>query len=209
MDNLLPNEKLANLVWSSNMIEGIEFTLEQTLVAIKDGIGPAKILDHALAYTSAAESALVGIRPTMDQISQLHGVLMHDQLSILEAGHVRKKYVRIGSEFETVFEPPLPLYLPAWGRYWDHKIETEFPSKEPEDACNLHYLLEHIHPYIDGNGRIGRVVWAWDLWSGGHKVTDMMVSPWCREAYYASLQEFHKGPVYSEFTDWFRDNPYK
>ncbi len=31
------------------------------------------------------------------------------------------------------------------------------------NAFNVHIAYEHLHPFTDGNGRSGRMLWAWQL----------------------------------------------
>jgi len=45
--------------------------------------------------------------------------------------------------------------LSAWERY----LHTEEPQHPPLSPAGVHpYAFEAIHPFIDGNGRIGRLL---------------------------------------------------
>jgi hypothetical protein len=50
-----------------------------------------------------------------------------------------------------------------------------------------HCKYEKLHPFIDGNGRSGRIIWAWMKKRIGH---DPFFRPFLHEFYYESLQNF-------------------
>lgn len=51
----------------------------------------------------------------------------------------------------------------------------------------LHQRFEHLHPFMDGNGRVGRLLWLWAMFNryDGYKPTTFL-RPW----YYQSLENF-------------------
>lgn len=58
-----------------------------------------------------------------------------------------------------------------------------------------HCDFETLHPFLDGNGRTGRLVWLWEMEHGhGGRTWTVAVKPWrffgfLRSFYYQSLQE--------------------
>jgi len=78
-----------------------------------------------------------------------------------------------------------------------------------------HKLFEHIHPYLDGNGRTGRLLWAWDMLRRGESVREILpmfrvegifmpertpelVRMAQKKAYYLALDNNSNEPIHSE-----------
>lgn len=49
---------------------------------------------------------------------------------------------------------------------------------------NSHVMYETLHPFMDGNGRSGRVLWAWQML---RKDQDPFEMPFLQRAYYQAL----------------------
>ena len=55
-----------------------------------------------------------------------------------------------------------------------------------ELAARLHYQFEKVHPFGDGNGRIGRLITNHILWHAGFPI--LIIESKKRQAYYRALQ---------------------
>lgn len=53
------------------------------------------------------------------------------------------------------------------------------------DPWKLHVAYEMLHPYMDGNGRTGRMLWAWSMRQHGQ---DPFALPFLHRFYYQTLQ---------------------
>jgi len=53
------------------------------------------------------------------------------------------------------------------------------------DPWRVHVAFETLHPYMDGNGRTGRAIWAWQMQGSGR---DPFSLPFLHRFYYQTLQ---------------------
>jgi len=72
-------------------------------------------------------------------------------------GSFRECQVHIGSDKR--FVPPPPSHLLECLDAFEKELNRQDPTCDPlVRACLLHYQFEAIHPFMDGNGRVGRVL---------------------------------------------------
>ena len=72
-------------------------------------------------------------------------------------------------------------------------------EKEPAVRAVLgHFILVYIHPYMDGNGRIGRFLFNTMLASGGYSWTIIPVSK--RDEYMSALEKASVGQDITDFS---------
>lgn len=118
-------------------------------------------------YVSALEYGIAqvagGRRLSLGLVLELHRLLMdgvrgHDK----DPGEFRTAQNWIGHRQSTpetaIFVPPHPDVLPTALAEWEGFIERS-PTIPPLIACALiHQQFETIHPFRDGNGRVGRLI---------------------------------------------------
>ena len=79
----------------------------------------------------------------------------------------------------------------------------ELLKNEPEPAVRVvlgHFMFVYIHPYVDGNGRMGRFLMNTMLASGGYPWTVIPVAE--RDAYMAALEEASVGQNIVPFAEF-------
>lgn len=158
----------------SSRIEGTMATLEDLNRQEAVGNVGAKDADRlglgeVLNCVNALEDSLKAVRETgrrvnMDVIRAAHKILMdgvrgHDK----EPGKFRDRQNWVirtrGTRREIVYTPPPPEKIPALLENLEEFIRTDDESPSVLIQCAvLHYQFEAIHPFIDGNGRIGRLL---------------------------------------------------
>lgn len=143
-------------IHSSLEIEGNTLTIEQITAIIENKrvVGSKKeILEVKNAIT--VYDALDKLNPyKIESFFEAHGMLMKGLIET--AGRLRNKSVGIvkGSEV-THIAPPSEMLKPLLRNLFDY-------LKNDDDilllkSCVFHYEMEFIHPFIDGNGRMGRL----------------------------------------------------
>ena len=76
-------------------------------------------------------------------------------------------------------------YVPKRVGLWHKKIHPV------ELAARAHYRFEKIHPFGDGNGRIGRLIINYILWYNGYPM--IIIENKRRRQYYKALQKDEEG----------------
>lgn len=143
-------------IHSSLEIEGNTLTIEQitAIVEKRRVIGPKKdILEAKNAIT--VYDYLDKLNPyDFESFCKAHGILMNGLID--SAGKLRSKPVGIvkGSEVAHI-APPGEMVKPLMDDLFDYLKNDDdlFLIK----SCVFHYEMEFIHPFIDGNGRMGRL----------------------------------------------------
>jgi Fic family protein len=141
------------------------------------------------AYERTALNAfdLIKDRPlTASLVSHLQGRLFRDvRDKPLGTGELRKDQVWIGPKgrpiHEARFVPPPPGdQLRAGLEAWAEWVQAEHAHLPPVLQTALaHYQFETLHPFSDGNGRIGRLAIALQLIrTGSIQEPAVTVSPW-------------------------------
>ena len=189
--NLINEAEIAEQVYNSNAIENSTLTLEETekiLLQIdldryitEREIFEAKNLARVVSYIDkkSKEQEL-----TLDVILSLHKILISNIRDDV-AGRFRKdnEYVRVGSHI-----------APAPKEITDRlgKMLSEYNAASHENIikriAKLHLTFEHTHPFVDGNGRIGRVMNNYLLIREGFVPINIKFID--REKYYEAFKEF-------------------
>ena len=153
---------------ASSSVEGLRSPLAEVVAAeVDDKAVPSSaawVADNLEATAEAVASAPQGPL-THDHLHRWHRRLMvHSHLPEEARGRFRSAPGWIGGSSPThaVFVPPPPEHV---GPLMDDLVG--FANRTDVDAVTqaavLHAQFETVHPYGDGNGRIGRVLVAWTI----------------------------------------------
>lgn len=149
----------------SSQIEGTQCTLEDVLDPELD---TAANLDagEVVNYVRAAQFALERMQqlPLCNRLlRETHAVLMEGvRGEEKNPGEFRRSQNWIGpagcSLKDARYIPPNVDDMTAALDDLEHYINTDTPYPPLIDAALIHYQFETIHPFLDGNGRIGRLL---------------------------------------------------
>lgn len=188
---LIAETEVAEQVYNSNAIENSTLTLEETekiLLQIdldryisEREIFEAKNLARVVVYIDKRAKAQ---ELTPDVILSLHKMLISNIRDDI-AGRFRRdnEFVRVGN-----YIAPAPQEV--LGRLQEMLIKYNAESHENiiRRIAKLHLTFEHIHPFCDGNGRIGRVINNYLLIREGFVPINIKFID--RKKYYVAFHEF-------------------
>lgn len=188
---LINEAEVAEQVYNSNAIENSTLTLEETekiLLQIdldryisEREIFEAKNLARVVTYIDkrAKEQEL-----TLDVILSLHKMLISNIRDDV-AGRFRQagEYVRVGSHIAPKSEEIIGKLQRMLSKY-----NAAVNENITERIAKLHLEFEHTHPFVDGNGRIGRAINNYLLIREGFVPINIKFID--RKKYYDAFKEF-------------------
>lgn len=184
-------EKLTlDWTYNSNAIEGNTLSLRETKVVLEGiTVGGKSLREHfeATNHRDAihyVEEIVAGNEALSEwQIRNIRRLVLKN-IDENEVGRYRRENVVISGASTT---PPDFLSLPAEMAAlieWRERAEGMHPV---ERAAELHTRFVKIHPFIDGNGRTGRLLLNFDLMKAGYPPAVVLKEE--RLAYYDALDE--------------------
>lgn len=203
----------------SSQIEGTQASLVD-LLAFEAEEQPAPNADieeitnylDALAYARGQLASERGLPLSMRLLNEAHKRLMRGvRGSNKQPGELRRSQNWIGGSRpeNAVYVPPPPDKLPGLLSELEKYIHADDPLPKPVRAGLLHVQFETIHPYIDGNGRIGRLLIAlllehWGLLKAPLLYLSLFFKRH-REEYYRRLNLVRLVGDWEGWTDFFLD----
>ena len=190
----LYHELQVRMTYNSNHIEGSKLSEEQTrmifetnTIDIGDGIPVDDILEtvhHFRAIDYVIDNAEVML--SEDVIKQLHFILKHDTkdstLSWFAVGDYKKRANVVGGR-ETTRPSEVHKHMKALVDGYNAKKDITI-----EDIIAFHAEFEYIHPFQDGNGRVGRLVALKECLR--HNVIPFIIEDSKKAYYYRGLAEW-------------------
>ncbi len=188
----LENTSIA-FTYNTNAIEGSTITLEETREIIHDKIAPNKPLRDIKETEMHSKVFLEMLKKkekiTNNFLSEWHKEIFGETKPDI-AGKFREYLVRVGPYLPPDWQNIKPLMNKLIAFINNSKINPV------ELAARSHYRFEGIHPYGDGNGRIGRLLMNHILWHAGYPM--LIIEYKKRSSYYKAFRKGEEG-----FVDYF------
>ena len=190
----LYHELQVRMTYNSNHIEGSKLTEDQTrlifetnTIDVGDGVPVDDILEtvhhfRAIDYViDVADDEL-----TEDMIKRLHYILKHDTrdstLGWFAVGDYKRRANMVGGR-----ETAKPRDVPARMK----SLLAEYNARNTvtiHDVIALHAQFEYIHPFQDGNGRVGRLIALKECLR--HNVIPFIIEDSKKHFYYRGLSKW-------------------
>jgi len=176
-----------SFTYNTNAIEGSTITLEETRLILEDRIAPNKPIRDVRETESHAAVCLNMLKTEEELSDQLllkwHKEIFRETKPDI-AGISRNYQVKVG-----------PYMAPDWHKVKDLTAQlidfiNQSDLNSVELAARAHYILEKIHPFGDGNGRIGRVIVNYTLVREGYVPVNIKFVD--RSRYYEAFREYDR-----------------
>lgn len=186
----LNEEFTVEFTYNSNAIEGNTLTLRETDLVLRGlTIDRKPLKDHMEAV--GHKEAFVYVRELVKEqvpmsesiIKQIHYLVLADKKD--DRGVYRRVPVHImGAQHEPVqpylIQPKMEQLMIDYGSSTEHIVTR---------LARFHIEFEGIHPFIDGNGRTGRLLVNLELMKAGYPPIDIKFTD--RIAYYNAFDAYH------------------
>ncbi|MGN1031990.1 MAG: Fic family protein [Intestinibacter sp.] len=186
----LREEFIVEYTYNSNAIEGNTLTLRETDLVLRGLTIDQKPLKdhmeavgHKEAFDFVSELVKNNVEISESIIKKIHYLVLVDKKQ--DRGVYRRVPVRImGAKHEPVqpylIEPKMQELMIKLSESTEHIITK---------LARFHIEFEGIHPFIDGNGRTGRLLVNLELMKAGFPPIDIKFTD--RIAYYNAFDEYH------------------
>jgi len=159
-----------SMTYASNAIEGSRMTLKETEMAIdgkkvkgKEFFEVLEAVNHNNALLYMLEEIKPNFKITEEFILKLHSILLYNFNNKLP-GKYRTGYVNLTNTEKAL---PSAQMVPAKMRLFIKNINNYKTKNIIQKIAEDHYTFEAIHPFFDGNGRVGRIIMLVQLLSKG------------------------------------------
>ena len=200
----LYDDFMVEYTYNSNAIEGNTLTLRETDMVLRGLTIDQKPLKdhmeavgHKEAFYYVCDLVKEKAELTQNVVKQIHSLVLADKPQ--DRGVYRKVPVRIIGASHTPVQP-----------YMIEPKMQELLCDFKEDKRNIaekiayyHIQFESVHPFIDGNGRTGRLLVNLELMKEGYPPVDIKFTD--RKRYYDAFESYHVKKDLSAMTKLFAE----
>ena len=189
----LAQEFLINFTYNSNAIEGNTLTLKETAMVLEGiTIDKKPLKDHleAVGHRDAfmyVEEIAKGEMPISEYvIKSIHSLVL------MNRPEDKGQYRRIPVMIMGAYTEPVQPYLiePRMSDLLEKNEQRKEKMSLIERVALFHLEFEGIHPFIDGNGRTGRLIVNLELIRNGYPPINIKFTD--RKRYYDAFDSFYR-----------------
>lgn len=189
--NELENWLKTELAYTSNAIEGNTLTRKETKLVIEENLTSSskplknyiEAVNHAKAFNKILELIAANSDFNEKTILEIHKIILTG-IDDINAGFYRDCRVRIAGS-NVILPNPLKV-SELMNNFYDQLSENI--NYEPLTAINAHIKFVSIHPFVDGNGRVARLLMNALLFKYGY--VPIIIRPTDRKKYLSTIENY-------------------
>ena len=161
------SDLMVRMAHHSTAIEGNTLTQGETKSVLVDGYVPRamdmrelnEVLNYKAFMTFLVEQSTSGTPLSLSLIRKVHAILCRDAIEGMPGQFKQRPNMIIGA----AFTPTPPYLVPSALTDWIDNLAAQMDAAASDSdkvlaICRQHIAFEHIHPFPDGNGRVGRAL---------------------------------------------------
>lgn len=178
--NKIPYEKVKFLIEFGKTPEYSEREVKEVLNHVKCF---NKVKDWVNTKKDLSEEDIKDLHNLLEQEIYIGGVYRNVNISITAAQHQPPNYIKVYDRMNRMFNDLINLKLDYFNK-----------------GIFIHANLAKIHPFLDGNGRLGRLVLNFYLMKAGYLPISITLDD--RDRYFKTLEEFKINKDVEPLTDY-------
>lgn len=198
----LRQEFMIDFTYNSNAIEGNTLTLKETAMVLEGmTIDQKPMKDHLEAV--GHRDAFVYVQSIAEKELPLSESIIKNvhSLVLMNRPEDRGVYRRIPVRIVGAYTEPVQPYMiePKMNELINKNEKRKISMHTIERIARFHLEFEGIHPFIDGNGRTGRLILNLDLIRNGYPPINVKFTD--RKRYYDAFDAYYRDGNAEEMTE--------
>lgn len=201
------SDLMVRMAHHSTAIEGNTLTQGETKSILVDGYVPRamdmrelnEVLNYKVFMTFLIEQSTSSALLSLSLIREVHTILCREAIESVPGQFKQRPNMIVGADFT----PTPPYLVPSALMDWIDNLAAQMDAAASDSdkvlaICRQHIAFEHIHPFPDGNGRVGRALMVYSCFL--EEITPIVIPVERRKEYinYLNTEDLHGFAAFSE-----------
>ena len=201
------SDLMVRMAHHSTAIEGNTLTQGETKSVLVDGYVPRamdmrelnEVLNYKVFMTFLIEQSTSSAPLSLSLIREVHTILCREAIESVPGQFKQRPNMIVGADFT----PTPPYLVPSALMDWIDNLAAQMDAAASDSdkvlaICRQHIAFEHIHPFPDGNGRVGRALMVYSCFL--EEITPIVIPVDRRKEYinYLNTEDSHGFAAFSE-----------
>ena len=201
------SDLMVRMAHHSTAIEGNTLTQGETKSVLVDGYVPRamdmrelnEVLNYKVFMTFLIEQSTSSAPLSLSLIREVHTILCREAIESVPGQFKQRPNMIVGADFT----PTPPYLVPSALMDWIDNLAAQMDAAASDSdkvlaICRQHIAFEHIHPFPDGNGRVGRALMVYSCFL--EEITPIVIPVERRKEYinYLNTEDLHGFAAFSE-----------